>query len=78
MKSIGNPKIGDFVWIGNGAIIVDNILIGNNILIAANLYMNFDVPKDSIVLGNSAIIYPSKNVTEKYISNIGDGRKKWI
>ena len=66
----GTPKIGDFVWIGTGAVIVGAIKIGSNVLIAPNSYVNFDVPSDSIVIGNPAKIIADKNATKDYINNI--------
>lgn len=68
-KNKGVPKIGDNVWIGINATIVGGITIGNNVLIAANSYVNIDVPNNSIVIGNPAIIKKSLNATEMYIGN---------
>ena len=68
-KFKGSPQIGNSVWIGSGAVLVGNISIGDNVLIAPNAYVNFNVPKDSIVVGNPARIHPSKNATEEYINN---------
>jgi serine O-acetyltransferase len=67
---IGRPTIGDFVWIGTGAVIVGEIEIGKNVLIAPNSYVNFDVPENSLVLGNPAKIYPKENPTKYYINYI--------
>ena len=66
----GAPKIGNLVWVGTNAIIVGNITIGNNVLIAPGAYVNFDVPDNSIVLGNPAKIIPSTDATVGYINNI--------
>ena len=66
----GNPTIGNKVWIGSNAIIVGKIFIGNNVLIAPGSFVNFDVPDDSIVLGNPGKIIPKKNATEGYVINI--------
>lgn len=67
----GVPQIGDEVWIGTGAVIVGKITIGNNVLIAPNSYVNFDIPSNSLVLGNPATIIPKdKSITEGYINNI--------
>ena len=63
----GVPTIGNDVWIGPNAVIVGKINIGNNVLIAANSYVNFDVPDNSIVLGNPARIIPKPNATQDYI-----------
>lgn len=68
-KNQGVPSIGDSVWIGTNAVIVGNIRIGNNVLIAPNAYVNFDVPDNSIVIGNPASITPQENATQDYINN---------
>ncbi|PKF75408.1 serine O-acetyltransferase [Chryseobacterium sp. PMSZPI] len=68
-KNEGFPVIGDEVWIGSNAVIVGNITIGNNVLIAPNSYVNFDVPADSVVMGNPGKIFPSLIATEGYINN---------
>lgn len=63
----GVPQIGDNVWIGPNVAIVGGVKIGNNVLIAANSYVNFDVPANSIVIGNPGKIIPSENATDGYI-----------
>lgn len=63
----GCPTIGNEVWIGANAVIVGKINIGDNVLIAPNSYVNFDVPNDSIVIGNPAKIIYNKNATKEYI-----------
>lgn len=68
-KNEGYPIIGDEVWIGPNAVIVGNVNIGNNVLIAPNAYVNFDVPADSMVMGNPGKIYPAENATQGYINN---------
>jgi serine O-acetyltransferase len=65
----GVPKIGDKVWVGAGAVIVGNIIIGNNVLIAANAYVNFNVPDNCIVIGNPGKIISQENPTRNYIDN---------
>lgn len=65
----GAPLIGDEVWIGAGAILVGKISIGNNVLIAPGAFVNFDVPPNSIVIGNPGLIKPSLGATEGYINN---------
>lgn len=65
----GAPTIGDYVWIGTGAVIVGNIRIGNNVLIAPNSYVNCDVPDHSIVLGNPCTFKYCENATAEYICN---------
>lgn len=68
-KNEGVPIIGDEVWIGPNAVITGNIKIGNNVLIAPNAYVNIDVPDNSVVVGNPAVITPKLNATESYINN---------
>ena len=65
----GCPIIGDEVWIGANSVIVGKINIGNNVLIAPNSYINFDVPNDSIVIGNPGVIHRNDEATIGYISN---------
>jgi len=69
-KLKGYPVIGDYVWIGTGAVIVGNINIGSNVLIAPNSFVNIDVPSNSIVVGNPAQVIQKINATEGYINNI--------
>jgi serine O-acetyltransferase len=67
-KNEGSPVIGDEVWIGTNAVIVGSITIGNNVLIVPNSYVNFDVPSNSVVIGNPAKIIPADNATTDYIN----------
>jgi serine O-acetyltransferase len=72
---MGLPTIGDRVWIGSGAAIVGKINIGSNVLIAPNSFVNIDVPPNSIVLGNPAIVIKKENPTEYYINYILEEQK---
>ena len=65
----GSPNIGNYVWIGANAVIVGNIRIGNNVLVAPGAYVNFDVPDNSIVIGNPGLIRRSPGATLGYINN---------
>jgi serine O-acetyltransferase len=67
---IGRPAIGDYVWIGAGSVLVGKISIGNNVLIAPNSFVNFDVPDNSLVIGNPGKIIPKENPTKNYINDI--------
>jgi len=64
----GTPVIGDYCWIGTNSIIVGNIKIGNNVLVAPLTFVNFDVPDNSIVVGNPAKIISRENATKDYIN----------
>lgn len=66
----GYPTIGDYVWMGTNCVIVGKITIGNNVLIAPGSYVNFDVPPNSIVMGNPGKIIPREDATEGYILNV--------
>jgi serine O-acetyltransferase len=68
--NMGVPMIGDFVWIGTGSVVVGKIYIGNNVLIAPNTFVNFDVPDNSIVIGNPAKIIYSPSATNGYLNNL--------
>lgn len=63
-KRAGAPKLGNKVWIGPNAVIVGNIKIGNNVLIAGNSFVNFDVPDNSMVMGNPATIKEWTKINE--------------
>lgn len=65
-KREGVPIIGDDCVIGAGAFVCGGISIGNNVLIAANSFVDFDVPPHSLVLGNPGVIYPKENATVDY------------
>lgn len=66
-KRTGTPTIGNRVWIGANATIVGKVNIGDNVMIAPNAFVNFDVPSNSVVFGNPAIIKSNSKATEGYI-----------
>ena len=68
-KRIGNPTLGDRVWVGPNATIVGNVNIGDDVLVAPLAFVNFDVPSHSIVVGNPAKVISRENATEGYIVN---------
>lgn len=68
-KRKGVPTIGDDVWIGTNAVIVGGIEIGNDVLISPNSFVNFDVPSNSIVIGNPGVIHQRLGATEFYVEN---------
>lgn len=69
-KLKGAPIIGDYVYLGPGAVVVGNITIGNHVLIAPNAYVNLDIPDNSLVIGNPAKIVSRQNASKGYITNI--------
>ena len=69
-KRAGAPVIGDFVWMGTNSVIVGGIKIGNDVLIAPGSFVNFDVPDNSLVIGNPGKIVPKDQPTKNYITNV--------
>lgn len=64
-KRKGTPTIGNSVWIGINTTIVGGITIGDNVLIAPNSFVNFNVPSNSVVIGNK--VKHCENATDGYI-----------
>lgn len=56
----GNCSIGDFCFIGSNSTILPKIKIGNNSIIAAGSVVIKDVPENTLVAGNPALI--KKNI----------------
>jgi serine O-acetyltransferase len=65
----GAPIINEDVFIGSNAAIIGKIVIGSNVLIAPNSFVNFDVPNNSIVLGNPGVIVKNYDATKSYRDN---------
>lgn len=66
----GAPVIGNNVFVGINAVVVGHIKIGDDVFIAANAFVNCDIPSHSIVVGNPCIIIEKDNATSEYINNI--------
>lgn len=67
-KRKGVPTIGDNVVMNANSVVVGGVKIGNNVLIAPNAFVNFDVPDNSIVIGNPGqIIRRDCSPSAKYI-----------
>lgn len=64
----GNPIFGDNVFIGQNAVVVGKIVVGDDVLIAPNAFVNCDVPSHSVV-GNPSFVKTKCNATERYIKN---------
>lgn len=67
-KHGGVPKIGNNVCVNANAMIIGGCTIGDDVLIAPGAFVNFDVPGNSIVIGNPGqIIRRQESPTAKYI-----------
>ena len=62
---MGKIIIGNDVWIGANAIIADDVKIGNGAVVAANSFVNVDVPDYAIVGGTPAKILKYRFSTEE-------------
>ena len=67
-KVAGVPVIGNNVCMNANSIVIGGIRIGDDVLIAPGAFVNFDVPDNSIVIGNPGkIINRNSSPTQKYI-----------
>ena len=71
-KFAGTPTFGDRIYVGPNAVIVGQINIGNDVIIAGNSFVNFDVPDNSIVLGNPGVIHFKENPTKDVLNVLFD------
>lgn len=65
-KREGVPVLGDRVTVGCNAFVCGGITIGNDVLIAANAFVDFDVPSHSIVIGNPGVIHHKEDPCRDY------------
>lgn len=65
----GYPIIGDNVYVGINSTVVGGIHIGNDVMIAANTFVNFDVPDGALVLGSPGVIHKKEKASLPYIAN---------
>lgn len=56
-RRAGLPVIGNYVVVGINATVVGGVKIGNNVRIAPNAFVNFDVPDNSLVIGNPGVVH---------------------
>lgn len=47
---------------------VGNITIGNDVMIAPGAYVNFDVPDNSVVIGNPGVIHQKEHAADDYFT----------
>lgn len=65
-KKEGVPTLGNNVVCCVNSFICGNIHIGDDVLIAANSFVNFDVPSHSVVVGNPGVIHSKVGATSDY------------
>lgn len=61
-------KIGNFVYIGYGAVILPGVTVGDNCVVGANAVVTRDVPSGNIVAGNPARII--RKIEQKELDKI--------
>ncbi len=66
-KRAGTPVIEDRVVIHANSVVAGGITIGHDTLIAADTFVDFDVPPHSVVIGNPATIHQKQNASRDYI-----------
>ena len=66
-KRYGCPVIEDNVYIHANSVVVGGIVIGHDTLIAADTFVDFDVPPHSLVIGNPAVIKHKEYASKDYI-----------
>lgn len=68
-KKNGSPHIGNRVYMSANSMIIGGVNVGDDVMLAPGALVNFDVPDNSIVLGNPGkIIQRDSSPTEKYIN----------
>lgn len=65
----GSPVIGDNVYVGLNSTVVGGVRIGNDVMIAANTFVNFDVPDGALVIGSPGVIHQREKASKPYINN---------
>lgn len=65
VKTMTEPvSIGDYVWIGGGAIILPGVSIGNNVVIGAGSVVTKSIPDGAIACGNPCTVKGYNNPVE--------------
>ena len=59
-------RIGDYVWIGAGAVILQNVRVGKGAVVAAGAVVSRDVPPYAIVGGVPARVIGKRNEVLNY------------
>lgn len=73
------PELGDFVYIGPGAVVFGGVRIGDRAVVGANAVVRADVPADSTAVGSPARIIPERSsarVMPKRIAQMIDSQSQ--
>ncbi|WP_246608472.1 acyltransferase [Paenibacillus agaridevorans] len=68
--------IGDDVWIGAGAVILDGVRIGSHVIVAAGAIVTKDVPDYAIVGGNPAKVLRSRLGGDSPVASTSDANDR--
>ena len=63
--------IGDFAWIGGGAIILPGVTIGEGAIVGAGSIVSRDIPPHSVAVGNPALV-----IKERVARHAGQGETR--
>lgn len=66
---VGTPTIGNNVYVGLNSTVVGGIHVGNDVMIAANTFVNFDVPDGALVIGSPGVIHRKTRASAPYTNN---------
>jgi len=73
MAKIGRVEIGDYVFIGNGSVILCNCKIGNHVIIGAGSVVTTDIPDGCVYAGNPAkFICTTEEFKNKHMAKAGN------
>jgi acetyltransferase-like isoleucine patch superfamily enzyme len=60
LRTSQGVALGDNVWIGASATILDGVTVGSGSIVGAGSVVNKDVPPESVVLGNPARVIQNR------------------
>lgn len=64
----GSPKIGDYVYIGAGAKVIGNIVIGNSCRIGANAVVYRDLEPNSVAIQAATRVIPKSGLDNRFVT----------
>lgn len=75
---VGRIDIGDNVFVGQGAIILPGVTIGNDVIVGAGTVVTKNIPSNSVVVGNPAIVIANTaDYLKRHKKNIESGKLVW-